>query len=106
MKDKNSRIKVECLIPLVIYFFLLRKLLHLFIMQSLNNHGMKVETAKKFMIDKAPDSPMKGRNWGRELEFSHFQRRYRQKLSNSETFSLRFNPDSSLAAISFADGSL
>ena len=56
------------------------------------------------MLDKSPESPMKGRM--RELEFSHFQRRYRQKLSDSETFSLKFNLDSSLAAVSFADGSL
>lgn len=56
------------------------------------------------MLDKSPESPIKGRM--RDLEFSHFQRRYRQKLSDSETFSLRFNGDSSLAAVSFADGSL
>ena len=74
-------------------------------MQSLKNSNIKVDTSKKFMLDKSPESPMKGRSM-RELEFSHFQRRYRQKLSDSETFSLRFNSDSSLAAISFSDGSL
>lgn len=46
---------------------------------------------------------MKGR---RDLKFSHFSRRYRTKLSESETFSVRFNSDSGLAAVTFFDGSL
>ena len=55
------------------------------------------------MLEKSADSPVKGR---RDLKFSHFSRRYRTKLSETETFSIRFNSDSSLAAVSFFDGSL
>ena len=66
---------------------------------------MKVDTTNKWILDKSPDSPMKGRH-ARDLEFSHFTNRYRQKLSDSETFSMRFNRDSSLAAVSLTDGSL
>lgn len=42
----------------------------------------------------------------RDLTFSHFSRRYRSKLSNSDVFSVRFNRDASLAAVAFFDGSL
>ena len=72
-------------------------------MQSSYNHSMQVDTSKKFMLEKSPDSPMKGR---RDVDFSHFSRRYCQKLSESEIFSMKFNQDSSLAAASFSDGSL
>lgn len=66
---------------------------------------MMVDTTNKYMLDKSPDSPMKGRV--REaFEFSHFSRRYKQKLSESEVFSMRFNRDTSLSAVSYADGSL
>ena len=66
---------------------------------------MKVNTAiNKYMLEKSPDSPLKGST--RDLDFSHFSRRHRKKLSNSETFSMRFNQDASLAAVSFSDGSL
>ena len=66
---------------------------------------MQVDTTKQqaAILEKSADSPIKGR---RDLQFSHFSRRYRTKLSNAETFSLRFNTDSSLAAVSFFDGSL
>ena len=65
---------------------------------------MKVETSDKFMLEKSPDSPIKGR--ARDLDFSHFSRRHRQKLSDSKAFSMRFNQGASLAAVSFSDGSL
>lgn len=55
------------------------------------------------MLESSADSPIKGR---RDLKFSHFSRRYRTKLSESETFSVRFNSDSGLAAVTFFDGSL
>ena len=73
-------------------------------MQFSNNKPAKVNTAKRFSLDACPGSPMKGRK--RDLDFSHFQSRYRQKLSDEETMSLKFNLDSSLAAITFADKSL
>lgn len=53
--------------------------------------------------DASADSPIKSR---RDLEFSHFSRRYKSKLSDSEAFYVRFNTDASLAAVSFFDGSL
>ena len=55
------------------------------------------------MLEKSADSPLKGR---RDLHFSHFSRRYRSKLADSNVFSVRFNSDSGLAAVSFFDGSL
>lgn len=73
-------------------------------MQRSSNFPIKVDTSTKFMLEKSPDSPIKGR--ARDLDFSHFSRRYRQKLSDSEAFSLRLNQDASLAAVSFSDGSL
>ena len=42
----------------------------------------------------------------RNLVFSHFQTRYRQKLSDSEIMALKLNLDSSLAAATLSDGSL
>lgn len=73
-------------------------------MQYSNTKPTQVDTSKRFALDTCPGSPMKNKK--RDLDFSHFQSRYRQKLSDSETMSLKFNLDSSLAAISFADGSL
>ena len=55
------------------------------------------------MLEKSADSPMKGR---RDLSFSHFSRRYKSKLADSDTFHVRFNQDAGLAAVSFFDGSL
>jgi len=55
-------------------------------------------------MQRSSNFPIKGR--ARDLDFSHFSRRYRQKLSDSEAFSLRLNQDASLAAVSFSDGSL
>ena len=55
------------------------------------------------MLEKSADSPIKGR---RDLNFSHFSRRYRSKLSDSDTFHVRLNSDSGLAAVAFFDGSL
>lgn len=55
------------------------------------------------MLEKSADSPIKGR---RNLNFSHFSRRYRSKLSDSDAFYVRFNSDAGLAAVSFFDGSL
>jgi hypothetical protein len=55
------------------------------------------------ILEKSAESPMKGR---RNLEFSHFSRRYRTKLNDSDVFHLRFNSDAGLAAVSFFDGSL
>ena len=55
------------------------------------------------MLEKSADSPIKGR---RDLQFSHFSRRYRTKLSDSDTFHVRFNSDSGLAGVAFFDGSL
>lgn len=42
----------------------------------------------------------------RDLTFSHFSRRYRSKLADSDVFSVRMNYDASLAAVAFFDGSL
>lgn len=55
------------------------------------------------MLEKSAESPIKGR---RDLQFSHFSRRYRTKLSNSDVFHVRFNSDAGLAAVAFFDGSL
>lgn len=55
------------------------------------------------MQEKAADSPMKN---SRGLTFSHFSRRYRAKLNNSNVFYTRFNSDAGLSAVSFFDGSL
>merc|ERR1712051_136995 len=55
------------------------------------------------MLEQSPASPMKGR---RGLTFSHFSRRYRVKLAESDVFHMRFNSDASLGALSFFDGSL
>lgn len=54
-------------------------------------------------LERSADSPIKGR---RDIEFSHFSRRYRTKLNDSNTFHLRFNADAGLAAVSFFDGTL
>ena len=72
-------------------------------MQTSFKNSMKVDTSSRFMLEKSPDSPMKGR---RDIDFSHFSRRFCQKLSESEIFAMRFNLDASLAATSFSDGSL
>ena len=48
-------------------------------------------------------SPLKA---PKELSYSHFSKRYRSQLSDHEVFSMRFNRDSSLTAITFSDGSL
>jgi len=67
---------------------------------------MYVETKhqrKISLLERSADSPIKGM---RDLKFSHFSRRYRTKLSNSNTFSVRFNLDAGLAAVSFFDGQL
>ena len=73
-------------------------------MQFTQSKPAKVYTKNRFELDACPGSPMKGRK--RDLDFSHFQSRYRQKLSDSETMSLKLNLDSSLAAVTFADGTL
>lgn len=68
--------------------------------------AMQVETRNSrgaAMLEKSADSPVKGR---RNLQFSHFSRRYRTKLNDSNCFHLRFNADAGLAAVSFFDGSL
>ena len=52
-----------------------------------------------------PHSPMKKAKKGADT-FSHFSRRYKSQLSDSEVFSLRFNQDTSLTGITFTDGSL
>jgi WD40 repeat protein len=57
----------------------------------------------RFSYDFAPASPMKK---PRDIGFSHFSKRYRSLLSDSEVFSMRFNQDASLTAISFSNGSL
>mmetsp|Transcript_4023 Transcript_4023/g.5356 ORF Transcript_4023/g.5356 Transcript_4023/m.5356 type:complete len:302 (+) Transcript_4023:125-1030(+) len=66
---------------------------------------MQVNTTRTMAAvqEKAADSPMKNR---RDLSFSHFSRRYRSKLANSDAFYVRFNTDAGLAAVSFFDGSL
>ena len=67
--------------------------------------AQQVNTEKQnFMLEKSPESPMKAGR--RNLDFSHFSRRYRTKLNDTDTFHLRFNSDAGLAAVSFFDGSL
>ena len=73
-------------------------------MQFAQSKPSKVYTKTRFELDACPGSPMKSRK--RDLDFSHFQTRYRQKLSDSEIMALKFNLDSSLAAATFSDGSL
>ena len=67
---------------------------------------MQVVTTKPnqaAMEERAPDSPLKNR---RDARFSHFSRRYRCKLADSDIFSLRFNSDASMTAVALFDGSL
>lgn len=66
---------------------------------------MQVDTTQRqpVMLEKSADSPIKGR---RDLKFSHFSRRYKTMLSNTNVFSVRFNLDAGLAAVSFFDGTL
>ena len=55
------------------------------------------------MQDKAPDSPIKGRQ---HLKFNHFSHSFRAELGDSNIFHTRFNSDASLIAASLFDGSL
>ena len=73
-------------------------------MQFAQNKPAKVYTKNRFELDACPGSPMKNRR--RNLDFSHFQTRYRQKLSDSEIMAIKLNLDSSLAAATLSDGSL
>ena len=57
----------------------------------------------KFDYNFAAASPLKA---PKELKYSHFSRRYRSQLGDTEVFSMRFNQDASMTAITFADGSL
>ena len=41
-----------------------------------------------------------------QTKFSHFSRRYKSQLNEKEVFACRYNLDSSLAAVTFDDGSL
>ena len=63
----------------------------------------KEETEMKYEYNFEPPSPLKA---PKELKFSHFSRRYRQGLADSEIFSMRFNHDASMTAITFTDGSM
>ena len=76
--------------------------------ESLDMEAIKADNAnakKKNLYEYnfEASSPLKA---PKELSYSHFSRRYRSQLADSEIFSMRFNIDSSLTAITFTDGSL
>lgn len=67
--------------------------------------SLRVDTTRRSaaaMNDKAADSPLKGRR----RNFESFGHRNSVKLSDADVFSMRFNYDAGLSAVSFFDGSI